>query len=169
MVIKSFLKNHIKNMRRKDREITNTEIIREILSTPGICRIVMVDDGEPYLVPLNYGYKDNAIYIHSAPQGKKIEILRKMNRVCFEIEYSSEVLKHDLPCEWTSKYRSLIGYGTIEIITDFEKKKQGLDIIMAQFGKSGENVYNDKNVEAIVILKIKIRQISEKQHGEWDH
>ncbi len=158
----------IYKMRLKQHEITDKSIIEDILSKSEVCRIAMMDGDRPYIVPLNYGYYDNAIYIHSAPLGKKIDLLKLNNKVCFEIEYSSEVLKKGEPCEWSSKYRSVIGYGTIEIITDFEQKKKGLDKIMAQYGKTGDNVYKDKHVKYIVILKLNIEEITGKQYGSWD-
>ena len=155
-------------MRRKDKEITDKKLVEEILSTSIICRIAMIDKGNPYLVPLNYGYLNNALYIHSASTGKKIEILKNNNKVCFEIENSVEIIKHDEPCHWGTKYRSLIGYGTVDIIEDFELKKKGLDIIMTQHGKTGINIYNENNINAIVILKLNIESISGKQSGNWD-
>ena len=155
-------------MRRKDKEITDQKLLEEILSTSILCRIAMVDNGIPYMVPLNYGYFNNALYIHSASKGKKIEILKNNNHVCFEIENSVEILKHDEPCHWSTKYRSLIGYGTVDIINDFEKKKEGLDIIMKQNGKTDNNIYNENNVNAIVILKLNINSISGKQSGNWE-
>jgi hypothetical protein len=155
-------------MRRKEKEITDKQIIEQILSNSEVCRIAMIDKDKPYIVPLNYGYYYNSIYIHSAPLGKKIDILKQNNNVCFEIEYSSEVIKRELSCEWSTKYRSLIGYGTIDIITDFEQKKKGLDIIMAHYGKPDNNIYKDKQVEFIVILKLNIDQITGKQSGDWD-
>jgi nitroimidazol reductase NimA-like FMN-containing flavoprotein (pyridoxamine 5'-phosphate oxidase superfamily) len=95
----------------------------------------MLDNDTPYILPFNYGYKDNGIYIHSAPEGGKIELLRKNNKVCFEIEQIAEIVKHDKPCKWETKYRSIVGYGEVEIITDYEQKKKGLDIIMSQYGE----------------------------------
>ena len=154
-------------MRRKEQEITDKKVIEEILSKSEICRIGMIDEGVPYIVPLNYGYFDNAIYIHSASDGKKIDILKANNKVCFEIEYATEVIKKDLSCDWAMKYRSLIGYGTIEIITDFEQKKRGLDIIMAQHGKTDNNGYMEKQVEKIVILKLTIDRVTGKQSKNW--
>ena len=155
-------------MRRKDKEIKDSEIIEQLLSGSDICRIAMIDRNKPYMVPLNYGYAGNALYFHSASSGKKIDILRRDNRVCFEIEYYNEIIRDDIPCEWTAKYRSLIGYGTIEFITDHEEKKKGLDVIMAHYGKTGENTYKDNNIENIIILKLNIEEISGKQSGNWD-
>jgi uncharacterized protein len=155
-------------MRRKDKEISDRNIIERLLHGSYICRIAMIDGNRPYIVPLNYGYSGNALYIHSAKAGRKMEILKLNNRVCFEIEYHTEIVRNEIPCEWTAKYRSLIGYGTIEFITGHEEKKQGLDVIMAHYGKSGENIYKDNHIENIVILKLNIEEISGKQSGDWD-
>lgn len=155
-------------MRRKDKEVTDKKIIDEILSKGEICRIAMVNNGEPYIVPVNYGYFDNAIYIHSASNGKKIDILKQNNRVCFEIDYGHEVLKDDLACNWTAKYRSLVGYGSVEILTNDQEKRFGLDQIMTHYGRPENNVYKEKNVKAIVILKINIEEVTMKQSGDWN-
>ncbi|MEI6089030.1 MAG: pyridoxamine 5'-phosphate oxidase family protein [bacterium] len=155
-------------MRRKDREITDRKTIDKILSTSLICRVVMMDGGKPYIVPLNYGYHNDALYIHSAPIGKKIELLKLNNKVCFEIDVEGDLIKGDMSCDWSINYRSLIGYGTMDIITDFDQKQAGLDVIMKQHGKSENNIYKKSNVEAIVILRLNIEQITGKQSGDWE-
>jgi nitroimidazol reductase NimA-like FMN-containing flavoprotein (pyridoxamine 5'-phosphate oxidase superfamily) len=76
-------------------------------------------------------------------------------------------LKNDLSCKWTAKYRSVIGFGEIEIITGFEDKKKGLDIIMAHYGIIEANSYDEKNFNGLVILKLGIKEISGKQSGDW--
>jgi nitroimidazol reductase NimA-like FMN-containing flavoprotein (pyridoxamine 5'-phosphate oxidase superfamily) len=155
-------------MRRKDKEITDQKIIRDILATAEVCRLAMVDNGEPYIVPLNYGYRDNALYIHSAAAGRKIDILKRNNTVCFEIETPSMIVKHPEPCHWGTKSRSLIGYGRVEIITDHQQKKKGLDIIMAHYGKTDRNVYDETQLDAVVLLKLSIERVTCKQLGDWD-
>jgi len=153
-------------MRRKNQEITDKKIIEEILSQSTVCRIAMMDHDRPYILPFNYGYSDNAIYIHSAPEGKKIDLLKQNNKVCFEIESYCEVIANELSCEWTTRYRSVVGYGFIEFITDYEQKRQALDYIMAQYGRKENNIYKEKQVELIVILKLHIEEICGKQLGE---
>ena len=155
-------------MRKHNQEIKSKDIINTILSNSKICRIAMIDNGRPYLLPFNYGYKDNCIYIHSAPEGKKIEILKRNNEVCFEIEDHTEIIKNSKPCKCATKYRSVVGYGNVEIITDNEQKKNGLDIIMTHNGIPTENnVYEKSQVELLVILKLNITQISGKQSSNW--
>ena len=155
-------------MRRRQFEIKDPAIIEEILSGSEVCRIAMIDNGRPYIVPLNYGYRKNAIYFHSSPLGRKIEILKANNRVCFEIELSCQIIKKEKPCDWGAEYRSVIGYGTIEFITDFNGKKEGLDIIMSHYGKTGNNEYSEKEVENVLIFKLHIEEITGKQKGAWE-
>ena len=149
-------------MRRNDKEISDPKTIEEILKNSTIVRFAMVDDGKPYIVPLNYGYREGSLYIHCATEGRKLDILRKAPRVCFEIEGKTELVTGEPACQWTMKYRSLIGYGEVEILEGEEDKIAGLDILMEHFG-SFNNTYNPKHVANIVILKMTIKSISAKQ------
>jgi nitroimidazol reductase NimA-like FMN-containing flavoprotein (pyridoxamine 5'-phosphate oxidase superfamily) len=149
-------------MRRTERKIEDPKIINKILSESIICRVGLFDEEYPYVIPLNYGYKNNALYIHCATGGKKIDLIRKNNKACFEIEDSYKILEDEVSCKWTTKYRSVIGNGKIEIISDFEEKKKGLDVIMTQHGKK-ENTYHKKLVDRILILKLNIKDVTGKQ------
>jgi nitroimidazol reductase NimA-like FMN-containing flavoprotein (pyridoxamine 5'-phosphate oxidase superfamily) len=153
-------------MRRSEREVADKAIIEKILCQASICRLGFAFDNVPYIVPVNYGYRENKIYIHSAPKGEKIDLIKKCKTVCFEIELASEVLKDKLACNWTSRYRSIIGYGTIKIITDKAEKTRGMDIIMAQHGGPEKNEYN-ASFERMVILELEIERLTAKQAGEW--
>ena len=155
-------------MRKRNQEITDKRIIEEVLSQTTICRIAMIDKGEPYLLPFNYGYKDNYIYIHSASRGKKIDVLRAHPRVCFEVEQKTDLMRGTNACDWSTLYRSVIGYGEIDILTDFDKKREGLEIIMAQHGGSEHTKFQDKHLEAVVILKLTIDTLTGKQSSNWE-
>ncbi len=85
-------------MRRKERCIKDQEIIEQILRQSVICRVAMHDEEYPYMVPMNYGYRDHTLYFHCALEGKKLELIRKNNHVCFEIELSHEIIKYAESC-----------------------------------------------------------------------
>lgn len=155
-------------MRRKDKAVTDPRIIEQILATSTVCRLAMVDSGEPYLVPLNYGYAGGAIYMHSAAAGRKIDILTRSPRVCFEIEAHAELQRDTIPCEWTMKYRSVIGYGTVEILVDESSKLAALDAIMHQHGETGAQEYTMNQVRSIVVLKLTLESLTAKQSGDWN-
>jgi len=154
---------------KKDKEVTDKQVIEEILTKSEICRIAIHDTEYPYIVPLNYGYCDNTLYFHSATTGKKLDLIRINNKVCFEIEYSSQIIQHEESCKWTTNYLSLIGFGEIEIIDDTFDKKKGLDIIMSHYGKTTNNVYNDTQINNLVIFKLPITGLTAKRSGNGDN
>jgi len=153
-------------MRRKEREIKDAVIVHQILSQSSVCRLAIHDEPYPYIVPLNYGYKENALYFHCALAGRKLELIKQNNKVGFEIEFDSEVIKGAESCQWTTHYRSVIGTGEIELITDTDGKSHGLDVIMQQHGKK-DNTYEPKVLEKALVLKLKIVSFTAKQAGDW--
>lgn len=64
-------------------------------------------------------------------------------------------------------YRSVMGYGSVELIKDSEEKKEGLDIILAHYGRTDTNLYPDKSLEEVIILKLSIEEMTGKQSGDW--
>ena len=154
-------------MRRSDKKISESKIIQEILTKSNICRLAFFDENYPYIVPLNFGYKDNALYFHCALEGKKLDLIKKNNKVAFEIEQSHEIIKDEVSCKWTTKYRSIIGNGKIYIISDKNEKIRGLNIIMQQHGKH-DNIYNKNAVKNVFVLKLEIENLTAKQSGKWE-
>lgn len=151
-------------MRRNDKEVKDPEIIEQVLKTAQICRVGFLDEVYPYIVPMNYGYADNHIYFHCAPEGKKIELIRRNNKVCFEIELFHDLVSAEVSCDWTTKFRSVIGYGLISILQETLEKIDALDIIMKQHGKL-DNEYNERLLNRVGILKLEIKSVTCKQSG----
>ena len=149
-------------MRRKDKEILDQSTIQEVLLKSDICRISLNDDNYPYMLPLNYGYQDNSLYFHCAKRGKKIDLIRKNNKASFLIEQYSKIAKDDISCNWTTKYRSIIGCGTIEILSETEQKRNGLDVIMKHYGKF-DNEYSNKQLDNVLVLRLDIEKLKGKQ------
>lgn len=154
-------------MRRHEKEIKDESIIRKIFEQSSICRLGLADDGETYIVPVNYAWKDGLIYIHSAPGGRKMEILRRNKKVSFEIEYSDEIIKNEIPCEWSAKYRSLMGLGSITIENDPEEKKKGLEIILKKYGFALKPQFGEASVSGMVLLIMRVISVTGKQSGDW--
>jgi nitroimidazol reductase NimA-like FMN-containing flavoprotein (pyridoxamine 5'-phosphate oxidase superfamily) len=155
-------------MRKTNQEITDKSVLAEILTKSKICRLGMIDNGLPYVLPFNFGYHENCLYIHSAPEGKKLDILRENPLVCFEVEQQADIIEDEIACKWSTLYRSVVGYGNVEIVTNFEEKTQGMAIIMKQHGAAGKMEFERKEVEFIVILKVSITSMTGKQSGNWN-
>jgi len=155
-------------MRKANQEISDKNVLEEILSAATICRVAMMDGDLPYIVPFNYGYSEGCIYIHSAPEGKKINLLNQNNRVCFEVEERVELVKTPKACGWSTRYRSVVGYGTVEILSDDRSKQLGLEVIMAQHGAPDLVDFDPRNLTRMVTLKLNITSLSGKQSSNWN-
>ena len=154
-------------MRKSKQEIMDKAKLEEILAGAEICRLSMLDGQLPYIVPVNYGYREGQIYIHSAPKGKKIDLLLQNEQVCFEVEDTAEIVRGEEACDWSTRYRSVVGYGTVEILSDSKSKQQGLEVIMAQHGAPDLTDFDPGNMSRMVILKIRITSISGKQSSNY--
>ena len=148
-------------MRRNDREITDRRDIDEIIKRCRVCHLAMCDDGQPYVVPLNFGYDGRFLYFHTAPEGRKIDIIKRNNRVGFEVDILHDIVTAEQACKWGAKYESVMGSGTAEIVDDLDAKKEALEWIMRQYG-NGTWKFPEEILKKTLVLRIRILEISGK-------
>lgn len=155
-------------MRRKEREITDPSKIREIISSCRCCRLGLSDNGHVYIVPLNFGYKEEAgrhtFYFHSAKEGRKIDLMSKNPHVGFEMDTNHELKEGTSACSYSAHFQSIIGEGAITFIEDISEKRAALQAIMQHnTGKTDWN-FPDKTVEAVCVFKLDVENISCKEN-----
>ena len=150
-------------MRRKEKQVTNPQEIDAIIYRSDVCRLAMARDNSPYLVPLCFGYDGEAIYLHTAHRGKKIEFFEASPRVCFEFESGVRVLPaEDLACQWSFKYESVIGFGTIGELVDPAEKAYGLNQVMRHYS-SEEWTLEENNLKKTRVWKVSIQSLTAKK------
>ena len=145
-------------MRRKDREITDSSVIEAFIEKEKIIRIAFYDDGDIYILPVNYGYiNDNGRYIfyfHGAKAGRKYELAKGSPKIGFEIDGCYELLEADTACRFSAKYQSVIGTGTLTLVEDKNEKIKGLDTIMKQATAIPQWSYEDAMLNAVAVFKL---------------
>ncbi len=152
-------------MRRKDKEIKDKIEIETIIKRAQVCRIGLSEDNMPYIIPVNYGFRNNCLYIHSASEGKKIDIIKKNNNICFEIDLDHELSISDVQCTSSMKYRSVIGFGKAKIIENLQEKQEALDIILDHYSPNSIANYNEKLIKKLAVIKIIIEKMTGKKSG----
>ncbi|MDF2820784.1 MAG: 5-nitroimidazole antibiotic resistance protein [Clostridiales bacterium] len=145
-------------MRRRDREVTRKEEIFDIIDQCKVCRIAMIDNGKPYIVPMNFGYEeidDKLIfYFHSAKQGRKIDIMKSNNQVCVEMDCEHQLVEADIACDYGYYFASLIGNGTVNFIDEITLKKHALLKIMSHQTGRDDFTFDDKSVQSVAVFQI---------------
>ncbi|MHA1689567.1 MAG: pyridoxamine 5'-phosphate oxidase family protein [Promethearchaeota archaeon] len=151
-------------MRRKNKEITDKSVMEDILKRAQVCRIGLSENDHPYIIPVNFGYENNTLYIHSAPEGKKIEILKSNNEVCFEVETNVELIKNEKNlCRSTMKFRSVIGKGRAEFIQDPKEKENAFHVILCHYYTNQDIPLDDRLLEKTIMIKINILEMTGKK------
>jgi len=151
-------------MRKKEREITDIKEIEQIITGADVCRIGFVDGDEPYIVPVSFGYESNAIYFHSAPEGRKVNLIKESAKVCFELDTDMEIVQSDDACDWGVKYRSVMGTGRASLLTDNEEKIRGLNVIMKHYSPAAFQ-FPPAKLDTVLVVRIAIESISGKKAG----
>lgn len=158
-----------REMRRKDKKRSEEEMFR-ILNT-GLYGVLSTvgEDGIPYGVPISFVYKDNQIYFHSALVGYKLDNIKANNHVSFCIVNDVETV----PNKFTTKFKSVIAFGTAEEVIENEKKVDLLKLFLEKYSndfiESGVN-YIEKAIKACntKLLSAKLFSMHYEPHGNRD-
>jgi len=154
-------------MRRTDREIKSYEEILDVLNRADTIRLGIHDSPFPYVVPLSFGFEDCdgqvCIYIHGAAEGLKHTLLDKNSNVCVEASIFHKYVETKMGL--TTRYESVIGFGTAEVICGDEAIK-GLDLICSHCGYHGYT-YDTSGLSRMRMYKITLSSITGKRQLEY--
>ena len=155
-----------KGITRRELEVTDAVEIKNILEKSKVVHIAMIDDGEPYMVPMNYGYTmvdgKLSLYVHGATKGRKLDVMRKNPNVFVELDCDIEPFEGEVACQYGMAYASLMGKGKATIIEDSKEKEEALSILMkTQTGK--DFTFNEKLVSIVAVIRIDIEEYTAKR------
>lgn len=157
-------------MRKKKREVTDFERIKELVEACQVVRIAFNGEDYPYIVPVNYGYQwqdqQLTLFVHGATQGEKIERLQADSKVAIEMDDKHALMEGGRKAERFSYfYESLIGYGTAELVNDLEEKRAALHALMDHAAKGMPfDEIPAGIIERTGIIKITVNEYTMKEH-----
>ena len=152
-------------MTKREFQITDETKIREILDTAKVLHLGLAVDNEPYVVPMNYGYCLEegrlTLYLHSAVQGKKLDMIRANSRLFFELDCDRMPFEGKVPCQYGLVYSSVMGSGKATLVDDVEEKKRAMSILMkTQTG--GDFTFEDRLVTIVTVIRIDVAEYTAK-------
>jgi nitroimidazol reductase NimA-like FMN-containing flavoprotein (pyridoxamine 5'-phosphate oxidase superfamily) len=153
-------------MRRKEREVSDTVSVELIISNSDVCRIAFADNNTPYIVAMNFGYSGGdqpCLFFHCASEGRKLEMIKKNNCVCFQMDTDHEIYGGEKGCDWGMKYSSVVGYGIISVVSDQISRKKGLDCLMKHYTGDKNFTYDEKVLARTTILRLDITEMTGKK------
>lgn len=153
-------------MRRGDRQVTDRATIQAILDRADACRIAFAVEDVPYIVCMNYGYawEDElpVFYFHCAHEGRKIDLLKKNNRVCFQLDtdHALKYVPEKVYC--TMDYASVVGMGRLEIVGDEKERVHGLNLLMEHHGHTAPAEYPAGSLSRTTMLRLRVTELTAK-------
>lgn len=162
----------MRKMRLKKREITDPEILKEILEKCEVVRIGAMDEEGMFLVPVNYGYETEEdtdgvlkvrLYLHGAKEGRKAAAFAANPRVAVEMDECYEVINGDYTCAYSYAYRSIMGNGTIRELTDTDAKIKGLEKIMEHMAPKASLSFLPEMLERVAVWQIDVTSFTGKE------
>ena len=153
-------------MRRKEREVTDINEIKEILTRAQVLRIALNNGAFPYVLPVNYGFIMNGtqleLFFHGSKEGSKHDIIAKDNHVTFEVDCGHMLMQPigEESCTSSFAYESVIGNGMIERANESEKE-QLLTILLEHYGIEAKK-FNSMHFANTVIYKINVIKYTAK-------
>jgi nitroimidazol reductase NimA-like FMN-containing flavoprotein (pyridoxamine 5'-phosphate oxidase superfamily) len=128
----------------------------------------LVDDGKPYVVPMNYGVsKDESdghyiIYLHSGHTGRKLDIIKKNPECCFTMELYAEPFEGKMACQYGMTYECLMGTGKITFVDESVEKDLGLRAIMKTQTGRDDFAFDEKMTSIVTVMRIDVEELTGK-------
>lgn len=149
-----------RKMRRSKKEVFEKDI--EDILNEGEYGVLSLtgENGYPYGVPVNYAYHNNSIYFHCAGEGQKLDIIKRHEKVSFCTVSETELV----PEKFTTKYKSVIAFGTAAIIIG-EEKMVALGKLIEKYSPGFEEMgkrYISAEEGDTTVIKISVDHITGK-------
>ena len=157
-------------IRRTDRAVTDQEWIENFLLKAPYGALATVSEDQPFINTNLYAYDKNAnaIYIHTASQGRTADNIKSNRKVCFTVSEMGRLLPAEEAREFSLEYASVVVFGHAEILSDHSERKKALQHLLEKYFphlQSGQD-YPELDEQAMVgtaVYKINIKSWSAKE------
>ncbi len=164
----------------KKYEIQSRQKMMDFLNSQPVGRVASIDeDGYPQVIPMNFVYFANAIYMHSYPFGEKLDNIRRNPQVGFEVDQHicflpSYYFHPSDASQADTLYISVVIKGSGEIIQDNKEKASALNALMKKYQEEGKYEALDENMASVREVAV-IKVVPTEIHGtykigqHWSH
>jgi hypothetical protein len=153
-------------------EIKSYEKIKEFLNDEHVGRISSIDtNGFPQIIPMNFVFRNDTVYMHSHVKGEKLDNISKNNKVGFEVDRELEFLPSYFEDPNNASladtlYISVVIKGIASFVSDRQEKTLALNGLMEKYQPEGyyEPIKSDMRVlDAVSVIKV----IPQILHGKY--
>jgi nitroimidazol reductase NimA-like FMN-containing flavoprotein (pyridoxamine 5'-phosphate oxidase superfamily) len=141
------------------------ELVHSILDEGFVCHVGFVVDGQPFVIPTNYGRKSDDVYFHGSSASRMIRNLSAGTPVCVTVTLVDALVLARSIFHHSVNYRSVVILGTATLVEDPAEKWEALHVISDNVIRGRwEEVRepNDQEIKATAVMKVPIAEASAK-------
>lgn len=151
-----------KQIRRQDRLLEEERAMNLLKAGEYGVLSMLTEEDSAYGIPVNYVWDGNSsVYIHCAPEGRKLHCLAYCNRISFCIVGRTHVISH----QFTTEYESIILSGRAYTGLGEEERMQALHLLIDKYSPNDKHTgakYAEKSFHRTEIIRLDIETVSGK-------
>ena len=155
----------MQGMTKRELQITDESQIRAILDAGKVLHLGLCVDNEPYVVPMNYGYRLEegklVFYLHSAVRGRKLDMIQANPRVFIELDCDRTPFEGDKPCQYGLSYSSVMSRGSARIIEDPAEKMEAMKLLMKTQTEKDFS-FTEQLVRIVAVIRVDVDEFTAK-------
>lgn len=151
----------LRELRRKDTVMDEARTWEVLAEAEYAVLSLVLPDGDPYAVPLNFVLDGKTLWAHCATEGQKLEAIAENPRVCVTATLCPRVDA----VKMTTYFECAIALGNASIVKDEAGKRPALEKLLDKFSEGWREREPDavvKGVHRLSMLRVDVTQISGK-------
>lgn len=146
------------------KAISDPAEINQILEKGQVLYLGLCDQGQPYVLPFNYGVAGDRVYLHTGLEGYKFAVLAANDRVSFAVAVQVELLPGEVACAWECRYKSVVAFGRATPVEDPEEIALGLTAITRHYAGPGDYDFKPESLARARVIRIQVEEITGKRN-----
>jgi uncharacterized protein len=143
-------------------------VVHAILDEALVAHVGIVQDGQPFVLPVAFVRVDDCLYVHGAAASRLMNALAKGTPACVTVTLLDGLVLAKSAFHHSMNYRSVVVLGEARLVTDAEEKARAFDALVERMeaGRSGKaRPPTPKELAATKLLAIPMVQVSAKSRA----
>ena len=153
--------------RHPERGLALPEDAEAILAQGIVAHVGIVQDGQPFVIPMTYLYREGSVYIHGAPGSRTIKVLASGAPACVEVTLVDGLITSKSAETHSVNYRSTVLFGRGELVRDRERRIAVLTELIGRYvpGRTAGTDYapiTEAELKATALVELRVEEMSAK-------
>jgi len=143
----------------------DAETVYQILDSAFVCHVGFSVDGQPYVIPTNYGRADETLYLHGSAASRMLRTLSGGVPMCVTVTHVDGVVLARSAFHHSVNYRSVVILGTARLVDDPAEKTEALRLFTEHVMKGRwDDVRQptEQELKATTVLALPLEEVSAK-------